>query len=442
MGLKHSSSKKLYVPQEPKKKSKKPDKISPTSFEFLSIVGRGGFGKVWKVYHKKTKKIYAMKKMSKTKIIDKRSVKSIMAERDLLSIMNHPFIINMHFSFQDNEYLYIAMDLLTGGDLRYHICKKKKFSEEQTKFFISCILLSLEYIHYNKILHRDLKPENLVLDENGYLKLTDFGIAKFLKKDNHKETSGTPGYMAPEVMAAQNHTMLVDFFALGVIGYELMNGIRPYLGKSRKEVKEKIFAKQVQIKNEEIPENWSLESADFINKLLQRKPNHRLGYRGILEVKEHLWFKNYEWKKLYLMQLRAKFIPKSNENIDFRYCNAPDKIGISTQERYQEIMSNPKFKETFIDFKFFNRNDINKDDIKVKIVNPHLVYLKNKNCEDDEEFKDGDNNSELDKDNKNNLVVSNHMKLNKEDINCKRPMSSITKISENNMEKIFGNEAA
>lgn len=131
----------------------------------------------------------------------------------------------MHFAFQDNANLYIAMDLLTGGDLRYQLCKQKRFNEEQTKFFMACIILSLEYCHTNNIIHRDVKPENLVFDDKGYLKLTDFGIAKFYQKENYRETSGTPGYMAPEVMCAQNHTIAVDYFALGVIGYEFMRGL-------------------------------------------------------------------------------------------------------------------------------------------------------------------------------------------------------------------------
>ncbi len=115
-----------------------------------------------------------MKEMSKAKIIDKRSERSVKNERDLLSKINHPFIVNMHFSFQDSDNLYLVMDLLTGGDLRYHICKNRKFSENQSKFFIGCILLGLEYCHRNKIIHRDIKPENLVLDSNGYVHITDF----------------------------------------------------------------------------------------------------------------------------------------------------------------------------------------------------------------------------------------------------------------------------
>ena len=406
MGIKSSKPKKLF---ELNKKTKQPtpqkppkvieETITKSSFEFIGIIGRGGFGKVWRVLYKKTKQIYAMKKMSKCKIIDKRSERSVKAERDLLSIMNHPFIINMHFSFQDAEYLYIAMDLLTGGDLRYQIFKQKIFFEDQTKFFISCIILSLEYIHTNNILHRDLKPENLVFDAKGYLKLTDFGIAKIYRKENNKDTSGTPGYMAPEVMNAQNHTIAVDYFALGVIGYELMMRKRPYLGKNRKEIKEKIMSHQVQVKKNMVPQGWSVESADFINRLLQRKPANRLGLRGPTEVKEHPWFKGYDWKNLYLGNLKAPFLPKKGDNFDFHYCNAPEKMGLETEERYRLIKGGQKYKEGFLNFHYFNRygslinNSINKinnnvnnnntptlnnnkDVLSLVLKNPHLQYLK------------------------------------------------------------------
>jgi serine/threonine protein kinase len=186
--------------------------------------------------------------MSKVRIIDRHSEKSIKGEREFLSILLHPFIVNMVCSFQDYDNLYLVMDLLTGGDLRYHICKQRKFPESQTKFFIACIILGLEYCHRNKIIHRDIKPENLVLDSNGYVHITDFGIAKIQQNHNSKETSGTPGYMSPEVMCGQDHTILVDYFAIGVMGYEFMKGYRPYLGKSRKEIKEKMISHQAHVK--------------------------------------------------------------------------------------------------------------------------------------------------------------------------------------------------
>ena len=143
--------------------TQKEEIVNKNSFEYLTVIGRGGFGKVWKVFQKRDKKIYAMKEMSKTKIIDKNSIQSIKNEKDLLSKMYHPFIINMHYAFQDRDNLYIIMDYLIGGDLRYHFCIKRNYTEEQGKFFIACLILSLEYIHNNNIIHRDLKPENLIL---------------------------------------------------------------------------------------------------------------------------------------------------------------------------------------------------------------------------------------------------------------------------------------
>lgn len=141
-----------------------------------------------------------MKEMLKCRIISKRSVNSVMNERKLLSSLKHPFLVNMNYAFQDRENLYLVMDLLNGGDLRYHISKHRKFSEEQTRFFLACLLLCLEYVHNKGVIHRDIKPENLVFDERGYLRLTDFGIARVWNPENAKDTSGTPGYMAPEVM--------------------------------------------------------------------------------------------------------------------------------------------------------------------------------------------------------------------------------------------------
>ena len=120
---------------ENKPKSDKEEMINKNSFEYLSIIGRGGFGKVWKVQSRKYNKTYAMKEMSKTKIIDKKSEKSIKSERDLLSRMKHPFIINMHFSFQDKDYLYLVLNFYSGGNLRYHLNNKKRFSEKETSTF-------------------------------------------------------------------------------------------------------------------------------------------------------------------------------------------------------------------------------------------------------------------------------------------------------------------
>ena len=302
--------------------------------------------------------------MSKLKIIDRRSEESIMSERNLLSTLNHSFIVNMYFAFQDFYNLYLVMDLLTGGDLRYHIAQKKVFSEQETKFFISNMILSLEYIHSKNIIHRDIKPENLVLESSGYLRITDFGVAKINEKDNSSETIGTPGSMAPEVILVLNHTFVSDFFALGVIGYEFMLGYRPYLGRSRKEIKQLIINKQAKLHRDEIPDDWSLEAADFINKLLKRKAENRLGANGIEELKNHTWMKDVDWEKLEMKKYEPPYKPKMTENFDKKYCEEEEDIGEETVERYQAYMQSDLYPDVFKNYTYCNLSYISNYHIK------------------------------------------------------------------------------
>ncbi len=368
-------------------------------FEFLYIIGRGGFGKVWKVKLKKTNEYYALKEMYKVKVIDRRSEFSIMSERNLLSKLKHPFIVNMHFAFQDFSKLYLVMDLLTGGDLRYHIAKKKTFTEQETKFFIANLIISLEYIHNQKIIHRDIKPENLVLDSKGYVRLTDFGVAKINEPDNSSETSGTPGYMAPEVILIQNHSYPSDFFALGVIGYEFMMGYRPYLGRSRKEIKDLIISKQVKLKKEELPNGWGIIAAEFINALLQRKPNKRLGYNNISELKEHPWMKDIDWELLNNKELKAPFLPYSNkENFDKEYCEGEEKIGEETMERYDEYIQSEFFEGLFPNYTYIDMGQIMNYQKTYNLANNDMI-----NCEKIY----NKTNYNINKNNKNNKDITN-----------------------------------
>ena len=389
-----------------------------------------------------------MKEMSKTKIIDKKSINSIKSELYFLSKINHPFIVNMHFAFQDNTNLYLVTDLLTGGDLRYQLYKNKTFNEETSKYFISCILLGLEYLHSNRIIHRDLKPENLVLNNKGKIKITDFGIARLEQMNNIKDISGTPGYTSPEVMCGLKHSITVDYFALGVIAYEFMFGKRPYEGNSRKEIKEKIMAKQVRIKFNECPKDWSFYAVDFINKLLIRKPKKRLGYNGFKEIKEHPWFKKYNWKELYMGKLNSPFIPKNEDNYDKKYCLSVDLVKMKTKERYEKIVSSEEFKSAFVDY-YFNRNlkenlgnDIN-DLIKFK--NPHLIYEIEYDMEMEkkskinrlDEFGFNVNNDQLIFNNNNSDNIISKLKRNKTEIITKKDKSELFNKKSFNFESKF-----
>ena len=368
--------------------------------------------------------------MSKLKIIDRRSEASIRGERNLLSNLNHPFIVNMYFAFQDFYNLYLVMDLLTGGDLRYHIAYKKTFSESETKFFIANMILALEYIHSKNILHRDIKPENLVLEKSGYLRITDFGVAKINEKDNSSETSGTPGYMAPEVILVLNHTFPSDFFALGVIGYEFMKGYRPYLGRTRNEIKQLILNRQVKIKKDEIPENWSLDAADFINKLLIRKAGKRLGHNGISELKNHPWMESIDWELLAQKKVEPPFLPNRTENYDKKYCEGEDEIGEETIERYQSYAQNEFYPDYFKNYTFCNLSYISNYHIKrlkrFKENNINIRDIVEKNV-----------NKVLKDENENNNDINNSKKIN-ENLreNKNQSVNSSIKINKNNSEII------
>ena len=350
--------------------------VEKSSFQYLKVIGKGGFGKVWQVLHKKSQIIYAMKEMSKVKILERKNETSIKNERMLLSKMFHPFIVNMHYAFQDSDNLYLIVDYLSGGDLRYQYCFDKDFNEEQTKFIICCILLSLEYIHTNNILHRDIKPENLIFDKNGYLKLTDFGIAKIYNKniDNSKDHSGTLGYIAPEVLFHLRHDYRCDYYALGIVGYELMAKERPYEFNNRNEAREIILEKEAKITKKTLKSGWSKYFMDFINKLIKRKPEERLGKNGIEEIKNHPWLKYFNWKDLYLMKIKAPFIPSENDNFDSKYCNEDEIISEELQIKYKNIMNSIRYKFIFEDYKYYNRKN---DDIIKNIINKENNISKN-----------------------------------------------------------------
>ena len=288
-----------------------------------------------------------MKIMSKVKIIRKNSVKNINNEKKFLSLLNHPFLVNMICSFQDNDNLYLVMELLLGGDMRYHINKKnvydKNKDENQLKFIAGCVLIGLNYIHENKIIHKDIKPENLVYDSKGYIHITDFGISKIYHPLNGKENSGTPGYMAPEVLFNKDHDYSVDYFSLGVCLYELLIGKRPYHGNNKKELRKDIVSRHARINEDNIPDDFIksenfFDCVNFINGLLERKKEKRLGYNGFKEIKQHSWLIDFNWDDLLNKTIEPSFIPPlTDTNYDKKYCNEIEKIGDDTQREYNII---------------------------------------------------------------------------------------------------------
>ena len=298
-----------------------------------------------------------MKEMSKVKAYIKKSLASILSEKNILTNLHHPLISNLNFSFQDKEYLYLVLDYLAGGDLRYYLSRKIIFNESQIKFIISNLLLSLKYIHNNNILHRDIKPENLVFDDRGYLHLTDFGISRKIKNGkNIYDKSGTPGYISPEVLLNKPQNFASDFFSVGVICYELLFNKKPFKGKNKKEVAEKILYKDIRLTKKDIPENYSLIIGDFINKLLKRNYRERLGNKSIQDIMDHPWLEGVEWdaieEKIVLTE-NIPFMPSVGDNFDNNQANKKENMDMEHYDEYLKKINDSGYFKSFY-FNYFN----------------------------------------------------------------------------------------
>lgn len=206
------------------------------------------------------------------------------------------------------------------------IQRTQRVAHSYEEFITSCLILALDQIHGSGYIHRDLKPENILLDKDGYVRVTDFGVARQPSPKLAADSSGTPGYMAPEVMFNRGHGFESDFYALGVIVYEMLMGKRPYQPVTRKELKEAITAKGVKVEDNPAPYGWSSEGASFINGLLNRKPEQRLGFNGgCKELMIHPWLSNFDWSGLKQRKIKSPIqISEGREYFDHSHANKAD----------------------------------------------------------------------------------------------------------------------
>ena len=245
-----------------------------------------------------------MKVLRKERIMGQNLLKYAIAERNVLSLSNHPFIVKLNFAFQTSSKLFLILEYCPNGDLAKHLLFEKRFTEDRAKFYICEILLALENLHQRDIIFRDLKPDNVVLDEEGHCKLTDFGLSKegVTEGQYAKSFCGSIAYLAPEMLKKQGHGKAVDWYLLGVLFYEMLVGITPFFTTR----KEDIFH-NIEFGELKIPEFISPEAASLLRGLLQKDPNKRLGgnIKDAQEIKEHPYFKDVNWDDVY----NKKIIP-------------------------------------------------------------------------------------------------------------------------------------
>ncbi|KAL6065416.1 cytochrome c oxidase subunit 1 [Balamuthia mandrillaris] len=204
------------------------ENMSLEDFEKVRTLGTGTFGRVWLVKHKATGKFFALKVLKKVEVVRLKQVDHIKNEKKVLSQVNCPFIVNLYGTFQDDTNLYLLMEYVIGGEMFCHLRRAGRFPNDTARFFAAQVVLALEHLHSKDILYRDLKPENLLLDKNGNIKIVDFGFAKHVE-DRTWTLCGTPEYLAPEIIQSKGHGKAVDWWALGVLIFEMLAG---YVTKS------------------------------------------------------------------------------------------------------------------------------------------------------------------------------------------------------------------
>ncbi|KAF2653262.1 serine/threonine-protein kinase-like protein psk1 [Lophiostoma macrostomum CBS 122681] len=287
-------------------------KMTAEDFEPLTCLGKGSFGTVLLVKQRATGRLYAQKQFRKASLtVHKRLVEQTKTERAILeSVSRHPFVVKLFYAFQDHEKLYLILEYAQGGELFHHLATERMFSEDTAAFYMAQMVLALDHLHRTVgVVYRDLKPENCLLDSEGHLLLTDFGLSKVAVDDDATCRSflGTIEYMAPEVIQGVEYGMAVDWWSLGALGHDLLTGSPPFTGNNNAKIQEKIVKQKLVL-----PYYLSADAKDLLTRLLRKEPKKRLGSnmpKDLITIKNHRFFRKINWKKLEARELEAPIQP-------------------------------------------------------------------------------------------------------------------------------------
>ena len=319
--------------------------VQVKDFTTFRVLGRGGFGAVHACRKKNSGAIYAMKAINKKLVKVKSALDNVLEERNVLVMMKSEFVTNLKYALQDEETLYLVMDLMLGGDLKFHLINAGRFTEKRARFYAAQVLLGLEHVHRMGIIYRDMKLENVLLDHLGNCKISDLGLA-VVTKVKIKGYAGTPGYTAPEMIKNKLYGPAADIFSYGVMLYRMLCGSKPFKGKIDRDLDKAVIEKKPQFPKE----IFSKEATSILTALLQKRPEHRLGCteKGIEEIKEHAFFESIDWGLLEAGYIDPPFVPNK---FDVNAASLKD-IGDFDRGKYKHVKLDERFKQRIKNFEY------------------------------------------------------------------------------------------
>uniref|UniRef100_A0A8C6UYL5 protein kinase C n=1 Tax=Neogobius melanostomus TaxID=47308 RepID=A0A8C6UYL5_9GOBI len=317
---------------------KSPSSLGLADFDLLRVIGRGSYAKVLLVQLKKTERIYAMKVVKKELVNDDEDIDWVQTEKHVFEqASNHPFLVGLHSCFQTESRLFFVIEYVNGGDLMFHMQRQRKLPEEHARFYSAEISMALNYLHERGIIYRDLKLDNVLLDSEGHIKLTDYGMCKegLRPGDTTSTFCGTPNYIAPEILRGEDYGFSVDWWALGVLMFEMMAGRSPFdiVGSSDNpdQNTEDYLFQVILEKQIRIPRSLSVKAASVLKGFLNKDPKERLGCHpqtGFADIQAHPFFRNVDWDLLEHKQVVPPFKPNISgefglDNFDAQFTNEP-----------------------------------------------------------------------------------------------------------------------